>query len=88
MSNFTVTIESFEDLSNDEQEMASDNGYGKECAYYIRVCHDGNTILLESDAIEPEDKTFCRDLSWVAKWLVKAYQLGLDDAHDGSAHPL
>ena len=80
--NFIVSIESFEDLSQDEQEIASDGGYGKECAYYIRVRHDGKTILLESDAIEPEDKTFCRDLSWIAKWLVKAYELGKQDMLD------
>lgn len=77
---FDVTTEEFDDLSDEEKESVSDNGWGKECANYIRVCHDGKTLLLESDAIEPEDKNFRRDLSWISVWLKKAYELGKADA--------
>lgn len=80
MSKFTVTTGWFEDLSDEEKKYASNNGVGKEHASYIRVKHNGETILLESDAIEPEDKTFHRDLSWVATWLTKAYELGKADS--------
>jgi len=48
---------------------------GKEWANYIRVTHNGKTILLESDAIEPEDKNFHRDLSWITGWIKKAHEL-------------
>lgn len=77
---FAVTIEDFDELSDEEKESASNGGWGKECANYIRVCHDGKTLLLESDAIEPEDKNFRRDLSWISVWLKKAYELGKADA--------
>lgn len=76
---FDVTTEEFDDLSDEEKESVSDNGCGKEWATYIRVRHDGKTILLESDAIEPEDKNFHRDLSWISVWLKKAYELGKAD---------
>lgn len=46
----------------------------------MRIRHRGETLLLESDAIEPEDKTFFRDLGWVIPWLMKAYELGWKDA--------
>ena len=77
---FNVTLEGFDDLSDEEKQCASDNGCGKELANYIRVTHNGKTILLESDAIEPEDKNFHRDLSWIACWIKKAYELGKEDA--------
>ncbi len=77
---FNVTLEEFEDLSNEEKQCVSDEGYGKDCANYIRINHNGKTILLESDAIELKNKTFRRDLSWITKWLKKAYELGKEDA--------
>jgi len=76
---FDVMTEDFDDLSDEEKESASNAGCGKELATYIRVRHDGKTILLESDAIEPEDKDFYRDLSWISVWLKKAYELGKAD---------
>jgi len=77
---FNVTLEEFDDLSNEEKQCVSDEGYGKDCANYIRINHNGKTILLESDAIELKNKTFHRDLSWITKWLKKAYELGKEDA--------
>ena len=82
MPEFQVTIESFDDLSDEEKEVASDNGIGKESASYIRIRHHDKTLLLESDAIEPEDKTFYRDLAWVGQWLIASYQLGRIDGYN------
>ncbi len=79
-TSFNVTLEEFKDLSNEEKQCVSDEGYGKDCANYIRINHNGKTILLESDAIELKNKTFRRDLSWITKWLKKAYELGKEDA--------
>lgn len=79
-TSFNVTLEGFEDLSDEEKEYMSDEGYGKDCANYIRIKHNGKTILLESDAIELKNKTFHRDLSWITKWLKKSYELGKEDA--------
>lgn len=40
---------------------------------------DSETILILSDAIEPEDARFTRDLSDVQCAIEKAYELGLRD---------
>lgn len=74
-----VTTLDFKDLTEQEQAEASNNGAGKEYAGYLRVCHDGKTILLESDAMEPEDVRFSRDLRWIADVIRTAYGLGLQD---------
>lgn len=75
-----ISIVDFDSLSDEEKEEASDNGSGKECAYYLRVELDGDTIALESDAMEPEDVCFHRDLGWIADLLNKCYEIGLADA--------
>ena len=75
-----VTMPQFEELTDDEQANVSNNGNGKEYAGYLRVTHDGQTILLESDAMEPEDAMFCRDLSWILDIIEKAYEIGKVDA--------
>lgn len=77
---FKVELQFFDDLSADEKLYASDNGSGKEYASYVRVTHNGETIYLESDACEPEDKGFSRDLNWVVDAIRKAYELGMADA--------
>lgn len=71
---------SFDELSPEEQNGVSNNGSGKEYATYLKVVHDGKTILLESDAMEPEDARFYRDLAWIPKALEQVYQLGKNDA--------
>lgn len=73
---FEVKVESFEDLTFNEQKNVSNNGCGREFASYIRVTHKGKTILLESDAMESEDATFTRDLSWIPKIINEVYKLG------------
>ena len=72
----------FEDLSDDEKDEVPNNGAGKEYANYIKITHNGVVVLLESDAMEPEDATFGRDLSWVADMLEKCYDFGVKDERE------
>ena len=76
----TVTSPDFKELTEDEKNSVANNGAGKEYASYLRVEHDDKTILLENDAMEPEDASFSRDLSWVGDIIKKAYELGKADA--------
>ena len=80
MSDFEVTMPEFGELTESEREMVSNNGSGKEYASYIRVVYRGETIYLESDAMEPEDCRFTRDLGWIVGALRRAYELGKADA--------
>lgn len=80
---FEVLLQGYESLSEKEKLGASDNGSGKEYANYVRVIHNGETIYLESDACEPEDKSFGRDLGWVLDAIRQAYALGVADASAG-----
>ena len=57
----------------------SDNGSGKDCATYIIQKADGEIISVESDAMEPEDASFGRDLKWIKQSLEDAYEKGLED---------
>jgi len=79
----TIETPSFNDLTDDEKESVPNNGNGKEYANYIKVTHNGNLLLLESDAMEPEDCVFYRDLSWVAPALKDMYEIGRADALSG-----
>ncbi|MFA6199076.1 MAG: hypothetical protein WC679_01555 [Bacteroidales bacterium] len=76
MTDYTVEIIGYNDLSEQEQKNASNNGWGKEDANYIKISFKGVPILIESDAMEPEDATLSRDLSWVKSALEEAYHLG------------
>lgn len=69
----------FNDLSEEEKEDVPNNGNGKEYASYIKVTHNNKVICLESDAMEPEDAVFYRDLSWIINMLKKCYELGKSD---------
>jgi len=71
---------SFEDLSDDEKDDQPSNGDGKEYAGYLKMTHGGETIAIYSDAMEPEDCTFSRDLRWVCMAIYVAYELGKNDA--------
>jgi hypothetical protein len=82
VSKFEVLIQSFEDLSENEKLGASNNGSGKEYAAYLRVRELGDTVYLESDAMEPEDARFSRDLSWIKDALEYAYKCGFTDGRD------
>ena len=78
-----VTNPSYEDLNENEKGDVSNNGSGKEYACYIRVEVDGKKILLVNDAMEPEDASFCRSLSWVSGIIVKAYEIGKSERVKG-----
>lgn len=69
----------FDDLTDAQKERASNNGSGKEYATYLKIDHDGKILSIESDAMEPEDATFGRDLSWVGEMILEAYRLGHSD---------
>lgn len=74
-----VIMVDFDDLTEDEQMIQPNNGSGKEYANYIKLVHNSETIMILSDAMEPEDARFTRDLSDVEYAIKKAYELGLDD---------
>ena len=71
----------FEDLSDTEKEDAPNNGAGKKDASYIRVTHDSRLVCIESDAMEPEDAVFYRDLSWITRVLEECYKCGKIDGY-------
>ena len=76
MKTFEIKTESYEDLSEDEKKNASNNRAGKKYARFIRIVSDGETVLLKNDAMEPEDASFSRNLSWVVVALKKCYEIG------------
>ena len=76
-----VVIQDFKDLTPYERDTVSNNGAGKEYAGYLRVIHNNKSIRLESDAMEPEDVKFYRDLDWVKTAIMEAYRLGVEDAN-------
>ena len=53
-----------------------DNGHGREDAEYLIVSENGKFIEMFSDAMEPEDARFSRDLSWVKDAILEAYEAG------------
>ena len=75
-----VHFEGYEDLTEEEKERVPNNGCGKKYANYVRVTHGmGKTVLLMSDAIEPEDASLTRDYRPLAEFIEKAYLLGVKD---------
>jgi hypothetical protein len=79
MNMLEVKVIHFDDLTEEEQSMQPNNGQGKEYANYVKLIHNSETIMILSDAIEPEDASFERDLSDVVYAIRKAYELGLKD---------
>jgi hypothetical protein len=76
-----IKIVGFKALTEQQQENASDNGCGQENAGYLIVTDTGGEIVVfESDAMEPEDASFSRDLNWIINALQKVYELGKRDA--------
>lgn len=75
-----VKLVEYADLTDEELEYVPDNGCGKLEVYYLKVTHGGRVIALESDAMEPEDATFTRDLVWIKSLLLKCYEIGKKDA--------
>lgn len=73
-----ISVGDFDSLSEDEKGAASNKGSGKEYASYLRVELNGVTIALKSDAMEPEDARFYRDLRWIPQLLRQCYEIGQD----------
>lgn len=73
---YEVKILEYKDLTNFEKQSAPGNGCGKEAAGYLQIKLAGEILATKSDAMEPEDATFCRDLAWIKDELERAYRLG------------
>jgi len=69
----------FDDLTQEEQKFQPNNGSGKENATYIRITDGMDTVMILSDAAEPEDATFGRDFANVVDAIEIAYKIGLRD---------
>ena len=76
---YKVELLYYKNLNEDEKMVAPENGYGAESACYIKVIHNDEVKVFESDAMEPEDATFTRDLNWIISALREAYQAGRYD---------
>lgn len=74
-----VNVVSFQELTREEQKLQPNNGCGKECANYIKMTDGSDTVMILSDAVEPEDATFTRDFKEVVKAIEQAYKIGLRD---------
>lgn len=79
---YKATLVDFDNLTEEEKKFQPENGHGAESATYIKILHNNKVLSIESDAMEPEDSYFFRDLSWIPNALEKAYQLGYEDAKD------
>ena len=73
---FKVSIGDYNSLSDNEKAVFE----GCQGSAFLRVIHNHETIILECDAMEPEDAVFTRDLSWVARAIREAYTYGFSDA--------
>lgn len=68
----------YEDLTEEEREDAPNNGHSAVAARYLRVQFSPDEKpVVYSDAMEPEDATFLRDLNWVLDAISTAYETGL-----------
>ena len=75
-----VEMVSYDELPEEVRGLyLSNNGTGRRYATYLLVYHNDKLIRYESDAIEPEDAQFCRDLSWVEDAIVEAYNIGVNE---------
>lgn len=73
---FDVTELTYNDLTDEERIRVSNNGSGKENASYLRIIFPDGTKQIESDAMEPEDARFSRDLEWIKGTLNKTFAAG------------
>ena len=72
-----IEIINYESLTEEEKKDAPNNGAGEELANYMRVTWPDRTTECHSDAMEPEDALFLRDLSWIPDLVTRAYETGL-----------
>lgn len=73
---FEVRVLDYEGLNDVEKEAVPNNGSGKKFAAYLKVLYNDEVLCLKSDAMEPEDACFHRDLSWIPIALKQCYELG------------
>ncbi len=67
-------IVSYENLPDwTMKDYLSNNGSGKEYATYI-IIEDGDYKAVYSDAMEPEDCSFGRDLNWIVAELNRKFK--------------
>lgn len=71
-----VDLVQYEHLTEDEKMIQPNNGNGKEYATYIKMSRNGESLMILSDAVEPEDATFSRDFSEVIDAIELAYEIG------------
>lgn len=76
---YEAVTATYEDIPENWREELPNNGCGKEGAYYIVVSVDGEIQTVESDAMEPKDARFFRNLGWIEFELNRAYMIGLED---------
>ena len=75
-----VEIISYDDLPDDLKGEMPNNGAGKEYASYLVIKNRAGEVLhIESDAMEPEDANFRRDLAWIPGAIEAAYEAGTKD---------
>ena len=74
-----VELVNYDDLTGSEKEKQPNNGCGKWNATYIKISDAGRTLMILSDAMEPEDATFTRDLWKVVDAINLAYIRGIQD---------
>lgn len=76
-----IKIVDYEQLPEEiKKQHLSNNGHGKEMADYILIYHNDKLKYCFSDAMEPEDATFTRGLSWIKDIILEAYNMGIQDA--------
>ena len=77
-----VQLLNYDELTKDQKDDQPNNGQGKENATYLMASNGLLLVALESDAMEPEDCTFRRDLKWIPDLLKKCYDLGRSDQNN------
>jgi hypothetical protein len=77
---FRVEVVSYDELPKEiEKDGLSNNGRGREYARYLLIWHGNELVEWYSDAMEPEDVSFYRDLDWITSALERAYEQGVED---------
>ena len=81
---YKVEIRRYKDFTTEEKRewiMPTTNGAGHEDCSYIVEINKGEIIAVNSDAMEPEDASFTRDLRWIVESLKNAYKIGFLDGN-------
>ena len=78
----TKVIYGADNLPQEARDILGKGKLSNDWHSYLLVYHNDKLITVESDAMEPEDVSFGRDLKWVPILLHRVYALGHDDAKD------